>query len=131
MVAVADGLVLAALVHKLPLEVGRRGPKVVVLRLKRARHLDATVLESLRHAAEELKRSGTLMVVCGLTDPLAALLEETELCELLGPDGLLRAGPRLFEGFERALRRIRTLLRPLADDEIFRSEGPVGWMYEI
>ena len=113
------------------LEVGRRGPRVVVLRLKRARHLDATVLESLRHAAEELKRSGTLVVVCGLTDQLAALLAETELCELLGPDGLLRAGPRLFEGFERALRRIRTLLRPLADDEIFRSEGPVGWMYEI
>jgi SulP family sulfate permease len=113
------------------LEIGRRGPRVVVLRLKRARHLDATVLESLRYAAEELKRSGTVMVVCGLTDQLAALLEETELCQLLGPDGLLRAGPRLFEGFERALRRIRTLLRPLADDEIFRSEGPVGWMYEI
>ena len=40
------------------LEVGRRGPRVVVLRLKRARHLDATVLESLRQAAEELKRPG-------------------------------------------------------------------------
>jgi SulP family sulfate permease len=113
------------------LEIGRRGPRVVVLRLKRARHLDATVLESLRHTAEELKRRGTLMVVCGLTDELAHLLEATELSRVLGPEGLLRAGPRLFEGFERALRRSREFLHPLADDEIFRSEGTVGWMYEI
>jgi SulP family sulfate permease len=113
------------------LEIGQRGPRVVVLRLKRARHLDATVLEALRHAARELKRGGAETVVCGLTDEVAGLLEATELCQVLGREGLLRAGPRLFEGFERALRRSRKLLYPLSDDEIFRSEGTVGWMYEI
>jgi hypothetical protein len=89
------------------------------------------VLEALRHAARELKRGGAETVVCGLTDEVAGLLEATELCQVLGREGLLRAGPRLFEGFERALRRSRKLLYPLSDDEIFRSEGTVGWMYEI
>jgi SulP family sulfate permease len=112
-------------------EIASRGPRVVVLRLKRARHLDATVLEALRVAAEDMRRLGITMVVCGLTDELAQVLRSTELAEALGPDGLLRAGPRLFEGFQRALRRSRELLRPMSDDEIFRSDAAQEWTYEI
>ena len=97
----------------------------------RIRHLDATVLEALRQSAAALQDRGTAVVVCGLRDELVDLLEGSELAALLGPDGLLRAGPRLFEGFERALDHTRRLLRPLSDDEIFRCEEPSGWMYEV
>ena len=57
----------------------------------------------------------------------------SRVTERLGvePEGLLRAGPRLFEGFQRALARTRELLRPLGDEEIFRRDAPAGWMYEI
>lgn len=110
---------------------GSRGPSVVVLRLKRARHLDSTVLEVLREVALEVQAHGGTLVICGLTDPMARLLAPSELARVLGPGGLLRSGTRLFEGFERALDRCRELLRPLSDDEIFRSEANPAWSYEI
>lgn len=103
-------------------EIVSRGPRVVVLRLKRARHLDATVLEAMREVVEEARQSGVHVLLCGLTDEQAALLLKTELGRLLGPEDLLRSGERLFEGFERALARTRSLLAPQGDDEIFRSE---------
>lgn len=112
-------------------EIGERGPRLLVLRLKRARHLDATVLETLRQSFAQLQESGTAVVLCGLTDELAGLLEGTELAQALGPDGLLRAGPRLFEGFERALVRSRELLHPQTDDEIFRSGDPPELPHEV
>jgi SulP family sulfate permease len=104
------------------LEIADRGPRVLVLRLKRARHLDATVLEALRHTFEELRGRGVRSILCGLTDELERLLHESELAAVLGPDGLLRSGPRLFEGFERALALARQILAPLSDEEIFRGE---------
>lgn len=112
-------------------EVGSRGPEVIVVRVKRALHIDATVIEALRRVAEELRAEGITLILCGLTDRMAALLERTELADALGPEGLLRAGPRLMEGFERALHRTRTLLEPRGDDAIFRGEESGAWSYEI
>jgi SulP family sulfate permease len=112
-------------------EIAARAPRVVVLRLKRARHLDATVLEVLRNAFARMRERGSEVILCGLTDPIALVLERTELGRELGADGLLRAGPRLFEGFERALARARELLRPRPDREIFRGEDPIAWNWEI
>jgi len=113
-------------------EVGARGPQLIVLRLKRARYLDATVLEALREAVSELQKSGIRVLLCGLTQELYELLEPSELKALLGPDGLLPSGDRLFEGFERVLVRTRETLAPRSDDEIFRSDAhEEGWLYEI
>jgi SulP family sulfate permease len=111
--------------------IAARRPRVLVLRLKRARHLDATVLEVMRRQFHALQEEGTTVLLCGLTDALAELLSRTELGRELGPEGLLRAGARLFEGFERALDRTRVLLPTQSDDQIFRTEKPSAWMYEI
>lgn len=109
-------------------EIGARGPEVVVLRLKRARYLDATVLEALREAANTLRASGTRVLLCGLTPELAELLADSELAAALGDDALLPSGDRLFEGFERVLARTRELLAPRGDDEIFRADdAPGAW----
>jgi len=112
-------------------EIAGRGPRVLILRLKRARHLDATVVEALRRVALELAEEGTTLILCGLGDEIAALLERSELARVLGPEGLLRAGPRLMEGYERALQRARSLLAPLDDQALFRREEPAAWSYEI
>ncbi len=101
-------------------EVGRHAPQIILLRLKRARHLDATVLETLREAAVRLRAQGTRVVLSGLTDDLAGVMEQTELGALLGEEGILRSGDRLFEGFERSMNRARMLLDAPPDQEIFR-----------
>ncbi len=113
------------------LQISERGPRVMILRLKRARHLDATVLEALRRVAVELDRGGTALILCGLTSEIAELLGKSELARILGSEGLLPTGPRLMEGYERALARARELLKPLPDEQIFRHEGPASWSYEI
>jgi SulP family sulfate permease len=101
-------------------EVGSHAPQIILLRLKRARHLDATVLETLREAAVRLRAQGTRVVLSGLTDDLAGVMEQTELGALLGEEGILRSGDRLFEGFERSMERARMLLDAPPDQEIFR-----------
>jgi len=112
-------------------EVSARGPEVLILRLKRARHLDATVLEVLRRLAKDFESRGARLVLCGLTEPLLALLARTELGAVLGPEGLLPTGGRLFEGLERALDLARERLRPRPESEIFRFETDDDWQYEI
>lgn len=99
-----------------------RGPRVVILRLRRAHHLDATAIEALRQAVGGLREDGVEVLLCGLSDALVHRLEATELGELLGPDGLLREGHRLSEGLRAALERARRWLSPRADAEIFRWE---------
>ncbi len=113
------------------LQIAGRGARVLILRLKRARHLDATVMEALRRVAVSLRESDTTLILCGLSDSMEALLSQSELGAILGDEGLLRAGPRLMEGYERALQRARELLAPLPDERIFRREEPAAWSYEI
>ncbi len=112
-------------------EIAARGPEVLILRLKRARHLDATVLEVLRRLAAELASRNAQLVLCGLSEPLRALLARTELGAVVGPDALLPTGGRLFEGLERALDLARERLRPRPEAEIFRFETDDDWQYEI
>lgn len=112
-------------------EIVARGPEVVILRLKRARHLDATVVEVLRRVATDLRSRDAALVLCGLGEPLQALLARTELGSVLGPEALLPTGGRLFEGLERALDLARRRLRPLPDTELFRNETDDDWQYEI
>jgi SulP family sulfate permease len=103
-------------------EISARGPQVVILRLKRARHLDATVLEVLRRVAAELAARGGSLLLCGLAPELRDALARTELGALLGPEGLVPAGGRLLEGLEHTLDAVRARLRPRSDAEIFRLE---------
>lgn len=112
-------------------EICARGPDLVILRLKRARHLDATVLEVLRRLASELRLRGAELVLCSLPEPVVAALVRTELGAVLGPERLLPAGERLHEGVERALDLARRRLGHRPDAEIFRCEAGDDGDYEI
>jgi SulP family sulfate permease len=112
-------------------EIAARGPEVLVLRLKRARHLDATVLEVLRRVAAELAARGGALILCGLAPGLRDAIARTELGALVGPDGLVPAGSRLLEGLESVLDAVRARLRPRSDAEIFRLETGGEPDYEI
>ena len=78
-----------------------------------------------------MQQTGVTVILCGLTDEIAELLRGSELEQVLGPEGLLRTGPRLMEGLERAQARARDLLKPLGDPQVFRREQPAAWSYEI
>jgi len=103
-------------------EIGARGARVLVVRLKRAHHLDATALEALRRAAAELGDRGTRVLLCGLTPRLQAPLSGSELAEELGEGGLVPSGERLAEGLATALTRARSLLTSEQDAAPFRAD---------
>ncbi len=103
-------------------EIGRHSPRVIVLRMKRVSHLDATVLEALRAAVVRLHAKETRFILCGLTDDHVNLLAGSELAGVLGDEGLVRTGARLFEGFEEALRRAREFAASATESEPWRRE---------
>lgn len=103
-------------------DIGRHRPRVILLRMKRVSHLDATVLEALRDSVTRLRARGTRFILCGLTGDHVALLEDTELAAALGEEGLVPTGARLFEGFEEALRRARAFGGEGPDAELWRQE---------
>lgn len=102
-------------------QIARHCPSVVVLRMKRVTYLDATVLESLRSATQNLAQGGTRFLLCGLTHEQLKRLEGTELARSLGEKGLLPAGPRLFDGFEQAIQRARELVAGENSDSPWRT----------
>ncbi|MDG2051129.1 MAG: SulP family inorganic anion transporter [Myxococcota bacterium] len=102
-------------------EISAHHPAVVILRMKRVTYLDATVLESLRAATQRLAQGGTRFLLCGLTHEQLKTLEGTELAQTLGEEGLLPAGPRLFDGFEQAIERARELVRSSSEASPWRT----------
>ncbi len=113
------------------LEIAGRGPEVMVVRIKRAPSLDASVLEVLRRLVRELDVRGTRVVLCGLTEDKVELIRRTELGRTLGPERLIPTGPRLAEGLERAIRLAREMVGEAPDDAIFRTEVSSTWSYQI
>jgi SulP family sulfate permease len=113
------------------LEIGARRARVIVLRIKRAPYLDATVLEALRRVVGQLSGRGTRVLLCGLTDDKVRLIRRTGLGRALGTEGLIPSGPRLAEGLARALQRAQEMAGAGSPDELFRTDDEPGWIYEI
>jgi SulP family sulfate permease len=78
-------------------------PKVVILRLRNMTAIDGTGLHALEHFADVLHASGRALLLCGMRDQPARMMERAEFHQHLGDENLL---PTVGE----ALARARTLL---------------------
>jgi len=94
---------LVELEHDVP-----RLPKVVILRLRNMTAIDGTGLHALEHFADVLHASGRALILCGMRDQPARMMERAEFHQHLGDENL---APTI----EAALRRARGVLR--ADDD--------------
>jgi SulP family sulfate permease len=74
-------------------------PHVVVLRLRNMTAIDATGLHALEHLADRLQASGRHLVLCGMRDQPAQLMEQAEFHEHIGEANLQ---PHLAAGLARA-----------------------------
>ncbi len=68
--------------------------KVVVLRLKNARHLDATSVLALEELIQYLRETGRELVVSGATREIYHVLRKSGLILLLKKENFFRASPR-------------------------------------
>ena len=78
-------------------------PKVVILRLRNMTAIDATGLHAIEHFADVLHASGRSLLLCGMRDQPARMMERAEFHEHIGTVNLLPS-------VEAALERARTLL---------------------
>ena len=86
-------------------------PAIVVLRLRNMTAIDATGLHALEHLADRLQASGRHLVLCGMRDQPAQLMEQAEFHEHIGEANLQ---PHLAAGLARAREILASApVRPL------------------
>jgi SulP family sulfate permease len=78
-------------------------PKVVVLRLRNMTAIDGTGLHALEHFADVLHASGRTLILCGMRDQPARMMERAEFHQHIGEANLTPT-------VEAALRRARGVL---------------------
>jgi SulP family sulfate permease len=78
-------------------------PRVVILRLRNMTAIDGTGLHALEHFADVLRASGRSLILCGMRDQPARMMERAEFHQHLGDANL---APTI----EAALRRAREVL---------------------
>jgi SulP family sulfate permease len=79
-------------------------PKVVILRLRNMTAIDGTGLHALEHLADVLHASGRTLILCGMRDQPARMMERAEFHQHIGDENL---APTI----EDALTRARGVLR--------------------
>ena len=78
-------------------------PTVVILRLRNMTAIDGTGLHALEHFADVLHASGRTLILCGMRDQPARMMDRASFHEHLGD-------PNLVPTIEAALRRAREVL---------------------
>ena len=79
-------------------------PRVVILRLRNMTAIDGTGLHALEHFADVLHQTGRTLILCGMRDQPARMMERAEFHQHIGDENL---APTV----EGALKRAREVLR--------------------
>jgi SulP family sulfate permease len=88
-----------------------RGAKVIVLRVQEAYNLDATTAHAIANVAEDAKRRGGRLLLCGLRPGMQGTLERAGQAERIGRDALFPAEPELLASTHRAIEYAHQLVQ--------------------
>ncbi len=83
--------------------------KVLILRLKRARDLDATTAAVLASTHERMQNAGRTLLLVGMRPPMMGALERTGLAEQLGDEALFPTRPTWFAAMGAAVEHAARL----------------------
>ena len=92
--------------------VREQEPKWIIVRMRRASSLDASVWNTLADFAETFGESGGQLILSGLSPQLETLIERTEMSDLVPRANLLPREGSAFMAFERGLEIIGAQLPP-------------------
>ncbi len=87
-------------------------PKWIIVRLRRASSLDASIWNTLADFAATFDQNGGQLILCGLSPELETLIERTEMSDLVPQANLLPREGSAFVAFERGLEIIGAQLPP-------------------
>ncbi len=84
--------------------------KIFILRLKNARHLDATTVMALIELSDYLQRTGRKLLISGITPEVERVLERSGAIQHIGPENVFRTETNPTLSTKRALQRATALL---------------------
>jgi sulfate permease, SulP family len=89
------------------------GIKVVILRMKNARHLDATSVMSLLQLHDYLRKTGRHLLISGINPDVERVLRKSGARKQIGTDNIFPAEANLTMSTKRALLRASQLLQQI------------------
>ncbi len=89
------------------------GIKVVILRMKNARHLDATSVMSLLQLHDYLRKTGRHLLISGINPEVERVLRKSGARKQIGTENIFPAEANLTMSTKRALLRASQLLQQL------------------
>jgi SulP family sulfate permease len=93
--------------------------KIFILRLKNARHLDATTVMALLELNDYLQRTGRKLLISGISADVERVLRNSGAMERIGPENVFPAEVNPTISTKRALERATALLQlPAKDAEV-------------
>jgi len=96
--------------------------KVIILRLKNARDIDATACLAIQHLNQYLRESGRYLLLCGLTYSTWEILSSSGTVKAVGKENLFvveEHQPRL--SLQKALKRAKSLVAEIETVEVAES----------
>jgi len=96
--------------HAELLRVLDKGARVIVLRVQEAYNLDATTAHAIANAAEEARRRGGRILLCGVRPGMYGTFERAGLLYRMGSDALFVAEREMLASTRHAMDHARTLL---------------------
>ncbi len=91
-------------------QVEREDLRVVILRLKNARHLDATTIFALRGLVDFLRQTGRHLLISGIHGDVLQVLRRSGLLKHIGVENIFPAEDNYALATKKALVRARSLL---------------------
>ena len=92
--------------------VREQEPKWIIVRMRRASSVDASVWNTLADFAATFDEKGGQLILSGLSPKMETLIERTEMSDLVPSANLLPQEGSAFVAFERGLERIGAALTP-------------------
>jgi SulP family sulfate permease len=97
--------------------------RVFILRMKNARHLDASTVMAMENLHDYLRRNDRYMLISGCNSDLMNVLKNSGVLAQIGPENVFPAEVNLTMSTKRALRRATELLHTRkADVRLFYSK---------
>lgn len=82
----------------------QRSARVIVLRIQEAYNLDATTAAAIAHVAQEARRRGGRLLLCGVRPGMYGTFERAGLIAAIGEDAIFRAEREILGSTRRAVR---------------------------
>ncbi|MEM6391862.1 MAG: SulP family inorganic anion transporter [Planctomycetota bacterium] len=110
------------------------GVRVVIFRLKRTHHIDATCFGVLDQFVADMHAQGRHVLLCGVRDDMAHTLKGFGLYQHIGAENIFTTGEgaNVFNSAKQALARAQELLDASIDIENFEAaKDDKTWSYTI